>query len=81
MPPLRRIAARSRTAATQRTYHYRIALLHERQRSYAEAAREFARVVDMNPEAAVEVADRANRLLAGGAAAAAIEYLPGGAAS
>ena len=67
----RRALANGRDAAY---YHYRIALLHERQRSYAEAAREFARVVDMNPEAAVEVADRADRLLAGGAAAAAIEF-------
>ena len=55
-------------------YHYRIALLHERQRSYAQAAREFARLVDMDPAAAAEVADRADRLLEAGAAAAAIEY-------
>jgi choline-sulfatase len=71
------IAAYRRALANGRDdgyYHYRIALLHERQRSYGEAAREFARLVDMDPEAAAEVADRADRLLAGGAAAAAIEY-------
>ena len=67
----RRALANGRDAAY---YHYRIALLHERRRSYAEAAREFARLVDMDPQAAAEVADHADRLLEAGAAAAAIEY-------
>jgi tetratricopeptide (TPR) repeat protein len=67
----RRALANGRDAAY---YHYRIALLHERQRSYTEAAREFARLIDMEPAAAAEVADRADRLLTAGAAAAAVEY-------
>lgn len=55
-------------------YHYRIALLYERTGSYADAAREFERLLEMNPEAAAEVVERGNRLLARGAAAGAIAY-------
>jgi arylsulfatase A-like enzyme/Tfp pilus assembly protein PilF len=71
MAAYRRALANGRDAAY---YHYRIALLYERQRSYAEAAREFARLVDMDADAAAEVAHRGDRILAAGAAPAAVEY-------
>jgi len=67
----RRVLATGRDAGY---FHYRIALLHEREAAYADAAREFRRLVEMNPESAAEIAQRGDELLARGAAAAALAY-------
>ena len=67
----RRVLANGRDAGY---FHYRIALLHEREAAYADAAREFRRLVEMNPESAAEIAQRGDELLARGAAGAALAY-------
>jgi arylsulfatase A-like enzyme/Tfp pilus assembly protein PilF len=67
----RRALANGRDAAY---YHYRLGLLRERQGVYTDAAAEFHRLIEINPRAATEIADRADRLLAKGATAGALAY-------
>jgi tetratricopeptide (TPR) repeat protein len=56
-------------------YRVRLAVLHDRLGRYAEAAEEYGRAMDLDPDVAVEVLERSRELLQSGVTDGALSYL------